>query len=484
DNIVRDPLRRAGPDSAETRSERQARILRFWRSVEYFSAQTVKPPDAEVQQVKNADESERRYDVAPAGPTPWEPGHELRLVDLDPDKVWRYTLYGGVFSLDRLYRTLADAFGEDGRDVDERTPRGDSALFAVAVSPGGRLLLDTFTISQAGWALGRTLSPGPASADWLEGFDEAVKGILTRVAARIQVWDDTQARVLRGRGLPIPQGGLPVAAGLVHELVGMIADALGVEGVLTPHAVRAQADPVDIRYADQQQDTDFLNSFVAEDLDRVAGSAAGGGVGATLDAYLTDQPDPSARFDVRAATNLDSVLDLLAPANIPAGRWPADPEHSLVTSQQLAVNQIRARLCDEAGLFGVNGPPGTGKTTMLRDLVAATVVDRARQLAALASPRDGFIAGSWTGWDIGSKPIRFPRLVPELTGFEILVASSNNGAVENVTRELPDRQNIADPWREADYLREHATRLLRAAYKGPINTAPEAWGLLAATLGN
>ena len=74
---------------------------------------------------------------------------------------------------------------------------------------------------------------------------------------------------------------------------------------------------------------------------------------------------------------------LIAPGKFPAARWPAPGGHPLVTLQQAAVNAVRAELGNgREGVVAVNGPRGTGKTTLLRDIVAACVLDRATALAA------------------------------------------------------------------------------------------------------
>jgi MoxR-like ATPase len=58
-----------------------------------------------------------------------------------------------------------------------------------------------------------------------------------------------------------------------------------------------------------------------------------------------------------------------------------------VLLQQAAVNRARSELKGE-GIFAVNGPPGTGKTTLFRDLVAACVVDRALAMTSFDNPQD------------------------------------------------------------------------------------------------
>src|SRR5262249_15529204 len=73
---------------------------------------------------------------------------------------------------------------------------------------------------------------------------------------------------------------------------------------------------------------------------------------------------------------------------------------------------------------------------------------------------------------------RVSPLRPELTGDEIVVASSNNAAVENVTSEIPGPGGIADEWREAAARVDYFTATARKV------TGEGAWALMAAVLGN
>jgi hypothetical protein len=105
-------------------------------------------------------------------------------------------------------------------------------------------------------------------------------------------------------------------------------------------------------------------------------------------------------------------------------------------------------------------------------------VKRAERLCTLKAPNDAFsrrleIKGSdFPAWQI----------LDTLRGFEMVVASSNNGAVENVTEELPTMKAIADCWQEqALHFREVADAIL--APEDQPDVAGICWGLIAAALG-
>ena len=159
------------------------------------------------------------------------------------------------------------------------------------------------------------------------------------------------------------------------------------------------------------------------------------------------------------------------------------PCYPLATSQQFAVNEILNTLGPGRGLLGVNGPPGTGKTTMLRDVLAGNVVRRAQALTVLKHPDEAFVAPDHTWKSGGGYPRCVRQLRSELTGFEMVVASSNNAAVANVSDELPRRMQIHDHWgTTADYFADLATEVAHRSHE--VNHPTAAWGLVAARLGN
>ena len=267
----------------------------------------------------------------------------------------------------------------------------------------------------------------------------------------------------RGRSVQVPD----IVAFAAH-----VADILGLpSGLADPMELRVVSSIVRRKKDGSLPDPEpvFLTSPVAPDLERIKGAS---GFGRALASYLGDSEAPGHRVDLR--NDRETVLNGVRPDTFPLARWPSEVGKPLAVSQQFAVNTILAELAS-GGLFSVNGPPGTGKTTLLRDLIAAIVVQRATVLAGLPVPEAAFTAAprKWTAPDGTRRLVTAPRR--DLTGFEIVVASSNNNAVENVTRELPALGAIGAGWQaEARYFAEQATAFL----------GEPAWGMVAVPLGN
>ena len=262
----------------------------------------------------------------------------------------------------------------------------------------------------------------------------------------------------------------PLTGSELYRFTAELADRLGVTKEQHPRNIRVNSYQISVSRADEPPERQtFLNSYVADDLLLISTALDRRDAGTALSQYLTTSPGIT-RTDVQKEPLC--VRAGCAPDRIPPGRWVTDTNRPQAFSQQFAVNQILRTLSDTSGLFAVNGPPGTGKTTMLRDVIAAIVVNRAIELACLASPSEAFTT-TRERW----QPTAYPRTIttpnPRLTGFEIVVASSNNGAVENVSTEIPGPKGIDGQWRDAaatvDYFSQTAGQ--------------DAWAMIAARLG-
>ncbi|MDU0348050.1 DEAD/DEAH box helicase [Actinomyces sp. MRS3W] len=454
------------------RSDR-ARILRYWWMLELFDPQPVPKLTGRSQR------PQRRQVVEwhPGDPLPWQTlpvpaprGHKR--------SVWRHTVYLGVYDLEDVYRFLHRVFADD-RDAYDQRRAGVSACAAVQVDEHGRLVESSAALSSALWAVAQISSTGAApDLHWASGFNSAN----TAFGEQVDMAEGLRRDAV-GADAPLPQD-----SGSLQRLLGIAYGAAGIGGndpLCSSRVVISSTLVTEGRGDAGDVDTDFLNSFFLTELATVQRDLERGYCPKALADYLTpDRSVPvSGRTDViRWNGAVDSVVGA---DRLPLGRWPSEPAHPLTLRQQFAVNRALDSLAVEGGIMGVNGPPGTGKTTMLRDILAGNVVERARRLADLDQPEQAFTATvhRWNSQDGYARRVR--QLRPELTGLEMVVVSANNAAVENISVEIPAREAIASRWRdEADYFADIATAVMADDARAADAERQEAWGLVAARLGS
>lgn len=311
---------------------------------------------------------------------------------------------------------------------------------------------DPVVVASFGWGLPQALAGRIGTlADWA-GVESS---LIERVERAVRRTDETGEAAA-------------VSAGMLTHAYRELVDALGLPADLVSPPAFAVRTYVGFKNSETPEPL-LVNSFFLRDLETARTMVREGRAPPALQQFL-GMVAPTGRRNL-----LDSSVALagaVAPHLHSPARWPGRGRHSLVLLQQAAVNLARAETRD-GGVVGVNGPPGTGKTTLLRDLVAAVVTDRAREMVTFDDPEEAFKptnqrlkAGN--GW------IHLYALAPELRGHELLVASSNNKAVENVSAELPASTAIADDEPGLGYFKTTSDALLQR----------DSWGLIAAVLGN
>lgn len=209
-------------------------------------------------------------------------------------------------------------------------------------------------------------------------------------------------------------------------------------------------------------DQSLCHSFFAKDISRINEQYKSGSFG-DLDkgplplvaAYLKGGlgEDPACeKIDLLGGEDDDDLTaranffsEVLGAGTTPIGRWPS--KYSLSLMQQVAVNLAvgrgsSTRKYPANDVMSVNGPPGTGKTTLLKDIVAANVVEKARLLCEYDKPDDAFeeVELSKRYLQFAKNPYRFKEgeTGDKIKKLSILVCSTNNAAVENIAKELPD----------------------------------------------
>lgn len=369
-------------------------------------------------------------------------------------------VYLGELDLSAALSSLLSLFPDDSPEPPPK-PRGSTTLAVVVLDGKGRPVEDRTFLSSFAWGYGKVRS---GDLRKLVEFSNEERRLCSELESRLIRTDD------EGEIQPVTSTDLDRVTDWLLGALNLPAKQVST----APVSIRA---PVWGRYYEAPE-PELLNSFFLEDLSRVRAAFRDGDVGAALKAFVTGKP---ARPQVDVVRDQEALDEAIAPRHIPLCRWPVRGRYPLVMMQQAAVNQV-ARELATPGLVGINGPPGTGKTTLLRDVVAKVVLDRSIALAEFEDPSDAFSHVSPMA--AGRGFVHLYRLEETLLGHEVVVASSNNKAVENISREIPALDAVADDLEPP--LRYFSSVADRVFHEGREDNEIEStcWGLAAAVLGN
>jgi len=424
-----------------TISNAPTEILAAWTALEVLSPASYRRPE------DLAGGDRRAVATLTGRKLPWDgDGEKAR-----PSTRLYYQVILGSIDLTAAFERLSAVYG-DARP-ERPTARGRAALAALVVDRAGRPVEE----------------PAAAVASFGWGLPIALTGDLRGLSA----WPDHEQRLAQGldaqlRKLDAAGNPLPIDREAIRQAFVWMTRLLRLPSDLV-HPPEFAVRIFEYYKNSDPPDPLILNSFFLNDLAAAAALFHAGAATANLRRYVGVQHH-TARRDL--LTDQEALADAVAPARFPPGRWPGPGRHPLVLLQQAAVNLATSELRDD-GILAVNGPPGTGKTTLLRDIVAALVTERARIMAGFDDPAAAF-SNAGERLKAGQGWLHLYRVDPRLRGFEMVVASSNNRAVENVSAELPGIAAIATDADALRYLPTLSNALLDR----------DTWGLAAAVLGN
>jgi superfamily I DNA and/or RNA helicase len=417
------------------------KILSCWHKLEHFSP-------AAIAKGKNVELLVNE---------PWN----IPLKSSNPKKTFEYTIYLGVFESSIVTEFITDFFNDKIKDENERSSK--ICFASLKLNSKGCYINESIGISTLPWALAQLENGHIKTNDWSDKFENIKEEITNDLDYIFNETKTNEFDEVIKIAISASLNKLQLLESKIETLCGW-----SIKPKTNIYVKRVEK----FKSKKEVTQADLLNSFFIKDLEKISSEFEKSSSPKSFLAYLNGTLNKKTkRTDL--LKNKSALRESLTPLDLPDGCWTS--EYLLNLMQQYAVNNIFNNLAesDQKGLFSVNGPPGTGKTTLLRDIIAPIIVKRAKELSQITNPSEAFTkVGAIEVSDNFSPFIYEP--IKNLTNAGIIVASSNNGAVENISKELPLKKEVSIYSEQISYFREVAESCINK----------DNWGLISAVLGN
>ena len=449
-----------------TKDEQNAiRILDYWFIMEFLNQQSLrdfkdKGNRAFTYKRELLEGRIKRPKKAVEDFVQFRPGDNLRTVVKAESEAMRlpvwsnFTVFIGCMRKEVCIQNIAQNVEWSGQGPDENYD--EIALASLKFSRDGSYISNSLSISPLAWAM-KKLSGGTENASQklaVAEYDSDIRSIEEQISGLFEPVEEGNPT---GSEDDISVSDV-VSYGLLKQIEDMILEALHLDvsetkGSFLTVYFKLYASENDIE--DEENETDLHMDFYSEDLAMAVDGITNHGFTERkkkllldyilgLNRYGTGAEKTPGRMDIVNPKNEEELyqfmLDTLTAKKAPLGKWPS--RFMPVLMQQIAVN-LATDEDAKLPVFSVNGPPGTGKTTLLKEIIVSNIIEKARLLANYEDPDEAFDDysfqhGEGPGHSYNQWVKKYHRLKnKKISGYSILVASSNNTAVENITKELP-----------------------------------------------
>ena len=177
--------------------------------------------------------------------------------------------------------------------------------------------------------------------------------------------------------------------------------------------------------------------------------------------------------------NKEFLEEITLPKNMPVGKWPSKFNPSLM--EATAIN-IYTSKDYSPNIFSVNAAPGTGKMILLKEIIADTIVKKAKVIADLNSTELEIMKTNTTN----SYYRNYYKIPDKLKKLGIIVSSNNSSVVENIYKDLSKAEDVLskDTLTDLFDVNEHENIYFTKDSENIFSNNPRTWGLISAPYGS